>query len=65
MGVPVKLAVGGMWDVLRVPSVREAADHLNFPTYALVILGIWKLCAVPVLLSIRCRKMPRSPSRSD
>lgn len=51
--VTAELAVGGVWDVLLIPSVRETADHLRFPTYALVILGIWKLCAVPVLLSPR------------
>ncbi len=40
-----------MWDVLRIPFVTDTADHLGFPSYALVILGIWKLAAVPVLLS--------------
>lgn len=39
----LELAVGGLWDVLRVPQVREVTDRLGYPAYFLVILGVWKL----------------------
>src|SRR5690348_16906413 len=51
--ITTELAVGGTWDVLRIPFVTDTASHLGFPSYALVILGIWKLAAVPVLLAPR------------
>ena len=39
----LELAVGGLWDVLRVPQIREVTDRLGYPAYFLVILGVWKL----------------------
>ena len=39
----LELALGGLWDVLRVPQVREVTDRLGYPAYFLVILGVWKL----------------------
>jgi len=39
----LELALGGVWDVLRVPQVREVMDRLGYPAYFLVILGVWKL----------------------
>jgi len=41
--VVAELAMGGIWDVLRVPQVRGLIEQLGYPQYFLVILGIWKL----------------------
>jgi len=32
-----ELVLGGIWDVLRVPRVREVIERLGYPTYFLVI----------------------------
>ena len=46
-----ELLLGGVWDVLRVPPVRVVIERLGYPTYFLVILGVWKLLgAVAVLI---------------
>ena len=46
-----ELVLGGLWDVLRVPQVRVIIARLGYPTYFLVILGIWKLLgAVAVIV---------------
>lgn len=41
--VVFELAVGGVWDILRVPQVRDLIERLGYPQYFLVILGTWKL----------------------
>jgi uncharacterized membrane protein YphA (DoxX/SURF4 family) len=51
----LELALGGVWDVLRVPQVREVTDRLGYPTYFLVILGVWKLLGAIALI------VPRFP----
>jgi uncharacterized membrane protein YphA (DoxX/SURF4 family) len=53
--LPLELALGGVWDVLRVPQVREVTDRLGYPTYFLVILGVWKLLGAIALI------VPRFP----
>ena len=46
-----ELVLGGIWDVLRVPQVHVIIDRLGYPSYFLVILGIWKLLgAVAVIV---------------
>jgi len=46
-----ELVLGGVWDVLRVPQVHVIIDRLGYPSYFLVILGIWKLLgAVAVIV---------------
>src|SRR5215813_10833023 len=50
-----ELAAGGVWDVLRIPYVRDVIQHLGYPSYFLVIMGIWKIPGAVVLL------MPRFP----
>jgi len=46
-----ELLLGGVWDVLRVPQVHVIIDRLGYPSYFLVILGIWKLLgAVAVIV---------------
>ena len=50
-----ELILGGIWDVLRVPHVREVIERLGYPTYFLVILGGWKLLGAVALV------IPRFP----
>jgi hypothetical protein len=50
-----ELALGGIWDLLRVPYVRGVIAHLGYPSYFLVILGAWKLPGAVALL------IPRYP----
>ena len=53
--VVFELALGGVWDVLRVPQVRALIERLGYPPYFLVILGIWKLLGAVALV------IPRFP----
>lgn len=53
--VVFELAMGGAWDVLRVPQVRELIERLGYPSYFLVILGTWKLLGAVALV------IPRFP----
>src|SRR5690242_14379529 len=50
-----ELALGGVWDILRVPQVRGLIERLGYPLYFLVILGIWKLLGAIALI------IPRFP----
>jgi uncharacterized membrane protein YphA (DoxX/SURF4 family) len=43
--------VGGVWDVLQIPYARSVIDHLGYPDYLLIILGVWKLLAGVALLA--------------
>jgi hypothetical protein len=51
--VTAELGGGGMWDVLRTSQVRETVGHLGYPSYFLVILGVWKLLGMAALLAPR------------
>ena len=53
--VVFELVLGGAWDVLRVPQVRGLIERLGYPSYFLVILGIWKLLGAVALV------IPRFP----
>jgi uncharacterized membrane protein YphA (DoxX/SURF4 family) len=49
--VASELAVGGVWDILRIPYVSAIIEHLGYPQYLLVILGVWKVpCAAALLV---------------
>ncbi|MFZ1176320.1 MAG: DoxX family protein [Mycobacterium sp.] len=50
-----ELTLGGIWDVLRIPLVRNVVTHLGYPTYFLVLLGTWKLLGAVALV------VPRFP----
>ena len=53
-GLPAaELSLGGIWDVLRIPLVRNVVTDLGYPTYFLVLLGIWKLLGAAALLAPR------------
>jgi uncharacterized membrane protein YphA (DoxX/SURF4 family) len=51
--VVAELAVGGAWDILRTPYVRGVIEHLGYPQYFLVILGVWKVLGAAALLAPR------------
>lgn len=53
--VVFELVVGGIWDVRRVPQVLGLIERLGYPSYFLVILGIWKLLGAVALV------VPRFP----
>ena len=48
-----ELLLGGIWDVLRIPLVRNVVTDLGYPTYFLVLLGTWKLLGAAALLAPR------------
>ena len=48
--IAAELGVGGVLDVARIPYVRDLVVHLGYPTYFLVLLGIWKMLGAVALL---------------
>jgi hypothetical protein len=53
--VTAELALGGVWDILQLPFVSSITKRLGYPSYFLVIIGIWKLLGAVALL------VPRFP----
>jgi hypothetical protein len=51
--VTAELVVGGAWDVLRIPEVRGVVEQLGYPSYFLIILGVWKMLGAVALLAPR------------
>jgi hypothetical protein len=50
-----EMALGGMWDIARLPVVAGLVAHLGYPSYFLVLLGTWKVLGACALL------VPRRP----
>jgi hypothetical protein len=50
VAVAAELAVGGAWDIARIPYVRDLTARLGYPSYFLVILGSWKVLGAAALL---------------
>jgi hypothetical protein len=50
-----ELALGGAWDIARIPFVANLVGHLGYPSYFLVLLGSWKVLGAIALL------IPRRP----
>jgi hypothetical protein len=48
--VVAEMGLGGIWDITRIPSVRDLVIHLGYPSYFLVLLGTWKVLAAVALL---------------
>ncbi len=48
--VVTELGLGGIWDIARIPFVRDLATHLGYPSYFLVLLGTWKVLGAVALL---------------
>ena len=53
--VAAELGLGGIWDIARIPFVRDLVTHLGYPQYFLVLLGSWKVLGAVALL------IPRHP----
>ena len=45
-----ELGLGGSWDVARLPSVARLVTHLGYPSYFLVLLGVWKVLGAIALI---------------
>ena len=45
-----ELALGGIWDIARLPFVADLVTHLGYPSYFLVLLGTWKVLGAVALL---------------
>jgi len=50
LAVVAELGVGGIWDIARLPFVRDVVLHLGYPSYFLVLLGSWKVAGAAALL---------------
>jgi hypothetical protein len=48
--VVAELGLGGIWDIARIPYVRDLVVGLGYPSYFLVLLGTWKVLGAVVLL---------------
>jgi uncharacterized membrane protein YphA (DoxX/SURF4 family) len=53
VAVAAELAIGGVWDLLRIDNVRNVVEHLGYPAYLLTIMGVWKLPGAVVLVLSR------------
>jgi uncharacterized membrane protein YphA (DoxX/SURF4 family) len=53
LAVAGELAVGGVWNLLRIDYVRDVVEHLGYPTYLLTIMGVWKIPGAVALLAPR------------
>jgi DoxX-like family len=49
--VAAELGIGGVWDIVRLPYVRDVVTHLGYPSYFLVLLGTWKVLGAAALLA--------------
>ncbi len=49
--VAFEMVAGSAWDLLQIEYVRVVLTHLGYPSYLLLILGVWKFpCALVLLL---------------
>jgi len=48
--IALEMAVGGIWDLLRIQLVRAIVDHIGYPEYLLTILGVWKVAGAIAIL---------------
>jgi hypothetical protein len=53
VSVAAELGLGGIWDIARIPYVRDLVTHLGYPSYFLVLLGSWKVLGAVALLAPR------------
>jgi DoxX-like family len=58
--IAFELAAGGVWDILQITYVHDlVVEHLGYPAYFLVILGVWKIPGAAALL------VPRFPRLTE
>lgn len=55
--VALELGMGGVWDILRISYVRAIIEHLGYPDYFLVIMGVWKVPGAAALLVPRFARL--------
>jgi hypothetical protein len=49
--IAFELAAGSVWDILQIAYVHDlVVEHLGYPAYFLVILGVWKIPGAAALL---------------
>src|SRR6516162_11026196 len=51
--VAAEFAVGGVMDILRLPPFFAILEHLGYPGYFSVILGVWKVLGAVAVLAPR------------
>ena len=49
-----EMALGGLWDIARLPFVSDVVTGLGYPSYFLVLMGTWKVLGAVALLVPRC-----------
>jgi uncharacterized membrane protein YphA (DoxX/SURF4 family) len=55
--IALELLAGGVWDILQVAYVHSlVVEHLGYPAYFLVIIGVWK---VPGAVALLVPRFPR------
>jgi uncharacterized membrane protein YphA (DoxX/SURF4 family) len=57
VSVAGELAVGGVWDLLRIDYVSDVVEHLGYPAYLLTIMGVWKIPGAVALLIPRLTRL--------
>jgi DoxX-like family len=45
-----EMGLGGVWDIARLPIVASLVAGLGYPSYFLVLLGIWKVLGASALV---------------
>ena len=55
--VAFEMEAGGIWDLLRIETVRSTLIHLGYPHYLLYILGFPKLFCAAALLAPRLPRL--------
>jgi uncharacterized membrane protein YphA (DoxX/SURF4 family) len=53
--VASEFALGGVWDLLRIPYVSTIMAHLGYPSYFAIFMGVWKVPGSVVMV------LPRLP----
>src|SRR5262249_13459204 len=54
--VAAEFALGGVWDLLRIPYVSTIMVHLGYPSYFALFMGLWK---VPGSVGVLLPGLPR------
>jgi DoxX-like family len=52
-----EMVAGSMWDLLQIEFTRAVFDHLGYPHYLLLIIGVWKLPCALALLAPRFERL--------